>query len=240
MPVYFITGSARGIGLELVDQLSSIPSNTIIAAARTISDELRSLEASRPNLTTVILDVSSESSIASLPSLLPEGTKLDYVINNAGIVAGYGIPALEITADTLQSNMQTNVLGPALTNIALIPFLAPSALVVNVSSGIGSLELIAVGRIPALNASYSISKAALNMLTVHQAHGLKGKARVVCLDPGHVKTRLGGDGASVEIEDSAKGIRKVLDGLKDSEQQKLDMEIGRARYVNFLGGEVPW
>jgi NAD(P)-dependent dehydrogenase (short-subunit alcohol dehydrogenase family) len=243
MPVYFITGAARGIGLELARQLSDLPSSTVIAAVRRTSSELSDLQHDRSNIHIVNCDVSSEASVATLSTTIPEtlpSRKIDFLINNAGVVDSPETRGLTVTAAALNTNIGINVLGPAFIVSILAPLLAPNALVVNVSSGIGSLGLVADGTISAGIAAYSISKAALNMLTIHQADALKGVARVACLDPGHVKTRLGGEKAVVEIADSARGIRKVINELKEGELEKSDRESGRARFFNFRGEEVPW
>ena len=108
----------------------------------------------------------------------------------------------------------------------------------SISSGIASLGLVTDGTIPPNITAYSMSKAALNMYSVHLAMHLKGKARVVCVDPGHVKTRLGGEHATVEPTDSAAGVIKVIRRL-DSDGL-TDRETGRSRFYNFLGEEVPW
>lgn len=66
----------------------------------------------------------------------------------------------------------------------------------------------------------------------------------MCLDLGHVKTRMCGEGASVEIGDSVRGILEVvgrLDLEKDGDGDgDGDVESGRARFWNYLGEEVPW
>ncbi|KAH7355691.1 NADP-dependent dehydrogenase-like protein [Pyrenochaeta sp. MPI-SDFR-AT-0127] len=244
MPVYFVTGSARGIGLELVLQLAAHPENVIIAAVRRTSSELFDIQRERSNVRTVHCDVSSEASVASLSTAIPNtlgpSARIDVVVNNAAVIAGKETHGLSVTTETLNDNIKTNVLGPALVVAALEPFLAPNALIVNVTSGIGSLTLVSNGTIPAHITGYSISKCALNMLTVHQALALKGKARVVCLDPGHVKTSMGGENAVVEVADSAKGIRTVMEKLKHDDEGVVDRENGRARYLNFMGDEVPW
>jgi NAD(P)-dependent dehydrogenase (short-subunit alcohol dehydrogenase family) len=55
--------------------------------------------------------------------------------------------------------------------------------------------------------TYAISKAAVNMLTVHQAEQLKDKGiKVICMDPGWVKTRMGGEGAILEPDVSIGGV----------------------------------
>lgn len=242
MSTYLITGASRGIGLELVHQLSSHPTNTVIATVRSLSRDLLNLQEQAPNVRVLTCDVSSVDSIASLgtwlPTVLPPGTQITHLINNAAVLAHPDVKAVSMTADALAENITTNVLGPAKVVEAVLPFLAPGALIINTTSGIASLQLVSDGTIPSCIAAYSISKCALNMLTVHQAQELKGRCRVVCLDPGHVKTRMGGDKASVEIGDSVKGILAKAEELGRDEEG--DMERGRARFVNFRGEEVPW
>ncbi|KAF2259681.1 NAD(P)-binding protein [Lojkania enalia] len=241
MPVYLLTGASRGIGLELARQLSSTPDNTILALVRSISSPLSSLQDERQNIRVVICDISSEESIASLSSILPSilgDAKVAYIINNAAVLHGSASKALDLSTSSLNANVTTNVLGPAHILQAALPFLADNALIVNMTSGIASLALVSNGTIPAGITAYSISKCALNMLTVHQAQELKGMARVVCLDPGHVKTEMGGEHAVVEIPDSARGILRVLGGL--GKDVHGDMAAGRARFYSFLGDQVPW
>ncbi|OCT53027.1 hypothetical protein CLCR_11416 [Cladophialophora carrionii] len=80
--------------------------------------------------------------------------------------------------------------------------------------------------------TYSISKAAVNMLTVHQSEQLKDRGiKVICMDPGWVKTRMGGDGALLEPEESIGGMLKVVHNLKDEDTGK---------FYTYTGGEVPW
>ncbi|KAK8061280.1 hypothetical protein PG994_007646 [Apiospora phragmitis] len=202
MPVYVVTGARGGIGLEYVRQLTANPSNTVIATGRGHI---------------VQCDVSSEASIATLAQAIPPilgEEKIDVLVNNAGILQSQGQTALNFDGASLLSHMTTNVIGPAKVTKTLLPYLrGGSAIVANISSGLGSLALLSDGSIEPDMTPYSISKCALNMLTVHQVHQLKGKATVVCVDPGHVKTTMGGPGAAVEVEDSASGVLKVLSGL---------------------------
>ncbi|KAH7115048.1 hypothetical protein B0J11DRAFT_539731 [Dendryphion nanum] len=241
MSLYLLTGAARGIGLEIARQLTSNSSTTVIAIVRTISHELADLEKQRPNLHIIISDLSSLDKIANIGIQLPtilRDRKITHVINNAAIVAGPDSHPLALSAFDFTENMAINVLAPAKVVEAALPFLSSDGIIVNITSGIASLELVTNGTIPPNVTAYSISKAALNMYTVHLAMHLKGKNRVVCLDPGHVKTRLGGNGASVETSDSAKGVIAVVEGLSNDEVG--DKETGRARFLNFLGEEVPW
>ena len=101
----------------------------------------------------------------------------------------------------------------------------------NMTSGLGSLAYNRTKETVDCT-TYSISKAALNMLTVHQASDLKGKGVVVvCVDPGWVKTDMGGPGAVLEKEESIGGMLKCLRGLKISDS---------GRFFACDGSEKAW
>ena len=71
-----------------------------------------------------------------------------------------------------------------------------------------------------------------NRLTVHQAAELKSRGiKVICMDPGWVKTRMGGEGAILEPHESIGGMLKTIHGL--------DMQ-GSGRFWQYDGQEVPW
>ncbi|KAL2758767.1 hypothetical protein ACRALDRAFT_1061875 [Sodiomyces alcalophilus JCM 7366] len=239
MTVYVVTGTRTGIGLEYVRQLGRSKDNTIVAAVRNLQGDLAALRAaqgaSEGTVHIIECDVSSESSVAGLAArvegAIGAGTQIDVIINNAAILQSPDQTGLTVTPDAIMSHMSTNLVGPARVLQVLLPLLSPMAIVANISSGIGSLDMLSDGRIGAGVTPYSISKAALNMLTVHQAQNLKDKAIVVAIDPGHVKTELGGPNAVVEIEDSAKGVLGVLGGLKREDTGK---------FLLYKGTELPW
>jgi len=232
MPTYAITGSNRGLGLEFVRQLSSDSSNTIVAAVRSLSGELDDLKAlAKDSAATMHIlecntgDVQSIQSFGSqLAKTLGSDGKLDYLLNNAGINATAEQDALSMTAESLREHMAVNVVGPAETLKACLPLLHDGSTVFNMSSGLGSCGL----KLPKCT-TYSISKAGLNMLTVHQAEQLKDRGiKVLCCDPGWVKTRMGGEGAEIEPETSIAGMLKVL---RQGESGK---------FYRYSGDEVPW
>jgi NAD(P)-dependent dehydrogenase (short-subunit alcohol dehydrogenase family) len=73
--------------------------------------------------------------------------------------------------------------------------------VVNVSSHFGSFAAGLEGA-PA----YSISKAAMNALTVKLAEALPGGVKVNAMSPGWVRTRMGGAGADRSVEEGCDTI----------------------------------
>jgi len=143
--------------------------------------------------------------------------------------------ALSLPWEAVLTHVTNNALGPAKLVEVLLPFLADdgTGVIINISSGMGSLGLQATSTpdIPPHILPYGISKAALNMLTIHQAHELKGKAIVVCFDPGHVKTSMGGANAPTEVKDSAEGILGAVHGLKKEDSGK---------FLHYTGKELPW
>jgi NAD(P)-dependent dehydrogenase (short-subunit alcohol dehydrogenase family) len=239
MPVFVVTGARTGIGLEYIRQLGNEPSNTVVALVRDLKADITALKAivfsSNASVHISECDISSETSLSSLvPQLVSElgpGFKIDVLINNAAILHSRQETSLNLTADTLISHFSTNVVGPAKVLQILLPRLAPGAVVANISSGIGSLTMLSEGRIAAETTPYSISKTALNMLTVHQAKQLEGKVTIVCVDPGHVKTVMGGANAVLEISDSAKGVLALLARLKLEDNGKFFL---------YNGTELPW
>jgi NAD(P)-dependent dehydrogenase (short-subunit alcohol dehydrogenase family) len=234
---YTITGANRGLGLEFVRQLSPNTSNTIIAAVRSLKGELTDLQAlasQSRNIHILECDTSSLASIAAfgtaVTKTLGQDAQLDYLLNNAGINAVREQTALDLNEKDVHHHIAVNVIGPAKTVEALLPHLREGSVVMNMTSGLGSC-----GKGVIKCAAYSLSKAALNMLTVHQAGELKGKGvKVICMDPGWVKTRMGGEGAGLEPATSIGGMLKVVHGLAGVNL------AGVAKFYAYDGSDTPW
>lgn len=93
MATYFISGTSRGLGLQLTASLASRPSSEVskvFAAARKQSDELKKLvEGSSGRVQFVPLEVTSQQSAKEAAQTVEKslnGQGLDYLINNAGIL----------------------------------------------------------------------------------------------------------------------------------------------------------
>lgn len=237
MATYFLTGANRGIGLEFVRQLSANPKNTIIAGVRSLSgenDALHSLATQHNNVHVIECDVSSLESLAGLEFRVAEilsktGANLDFLFNVAGINATSSDTSLTLDPESVTTHMQTNVIGPAKIVSSLQRYLARGATVLNMTSGLASLK---VATETTKCCTYSMSKAALNMLTLHQAADLKKSGvKVVCMDPGWVKTRMGGKGAMIEPEVSVGSMLEVVHGLKEKDS---------GRFLRYDGVDVPW
>ena len=132
---------------------------------------------------------------------------LDMLLNNAAIQeynAGFHAEPL----DALERNFTTNVLSAHWLIHALLPLLkqGKEPRIINVSSGAGKLDVVkAEPNMPA----YRITKLALNGLTLAYAGDLKGQVAVNSLDPGWLKTDLGGPNAPGEPPDGAVRILEL-------------------------------
>jgi NAD(P)-dependent dehydrogenase (short-subunit alcohol dehydrogenase family) len=227
-----VTGANRGLGLEFVRQLLARGAR-VIAACRQPGRALKltELAAAHPgHLSILPLDLNKERSIGGLANEIAMLTDtLDVLINNAGVLVSgerYG----ELGAKTFAETFATNVIGPLLLTQALTPMLArgAAARVVNLSSDLGSLADTAAFNTP----SYAVSKAALNMVTRLTApelgaHGIT----VISLNPGWVKTDMGGAQAPLATDDAVAGMLAVIDTLK----------LGDAgRFLDYAGADVAW
>jgi len=240
MPVCCITGANRGLGLEFVRQLAASNDSTILALTRSLNSDLSDLKKVANKQTHILeCDTGNLSSIKSFVSEAGKvlgGEKIDYLLNNAGINAKPDQTSLSIDPEDLDEHIRINVIGPAKTTEFLLGagLLAPNARIINMTSGLGSMA-VSLSITPRKCATYSISKAALNALTVQQSGELRerlGKECVViCMDPGWVKTRMGGDGAVLEPEESIGGMLKCIHGLGEGSNGK---------FFTYTGKEVPW
>lgn len=249
MPVYCITGANRGLGLEFVRQISQLPSTIIIATTRSNSNDLTDLNSIKPTdnsskIHILECDISASESISSfaksVSSLLQsQSLKITHLIANAGANSVPEQTSLTINPADLHREIDINVVGPAklVENLVSQSLLADNVHILNMTSGLGS-NTKSLTIEPRKCMTYSLSKAALNMLTVHQSAdlrmdgrgGLKG-AVVICMDPGWVKTRMGGSGAILEPEESIGGMLKVFNGLSDADNGK---------FFEYSGVEVGW
>ena len=135
--------------------------------------------------------------------------ELDVLVNNAGISDGRIGPS-EATADHMRTVYETNVFGAVRVLRAFIPLLEKSAapVVVNVSSGVGSLNLASDPSSPwreALFPVYASSKAALNMLTIRYAAAFP-RMRINSVDPGFTATDFNQHRGTQTVEEGAEAI----------------------------------
>ncbi len=207
-----VTGSNRGIGLEIARQLAGQKDTKVILTSR---DESKGKKARaslcqqgldvefRP------LDVTDKESIKRLANDIEKTFgRCDILVNNAGIFpdssdANFNkVPSIfEIALETIEKAMATNVYGPLLLVQALVPLMKKNnyGRIVNLSSGLGQLTYMNAGY-PA----YRMSKTALNVLTRVLSEELRDfNILVNSMCPGWVKTDMGGPKATRSVAQGA-------------------------------------
>jgi NAD(P)-dependent dehydrogenase (short-subunit alcohol dehydrogenase family) len=195
VPTALVTGANRGIGLEVARQLAE-RGFSVLAGAR---DPSR-VPPLGGDVHAVRLDVTDQGTVGALRREVGE---LDVLVNNAAIHYDTWQSVLTADLDVVREALETNTLGAWRTAMAFAPLLraSPHGRLVNVSSGAGALTGMR-DRAPA----YSLSKAALNALTLMLADALRRDAVLVnAVCPGWVATDMGGPGGR-SVSDGAAGI----------------------------------
>jgi NAD(P)-dependent dehydrogenase (short-subunit alcohol dehydrogenase family) len=129
---------------------------------------------------------------------------VDVLVNNAGVLLDEDTPILDLPMETARETFETNLFGALATCQAFVPGMMRRRYgrVVNVSSGAGLL-----GPMQGYAPAYSMSKTALNALTRQMAFAARGRNVLVnAVDPGWVRTDMGGSGAPRSVEKGADTI----------------------------------
>lgn len=230
-----VTGANRGLGLELTRQYAA-RGDEVWAGCR--SPEMATALRGLSNVTALPLDVVDPPSIQAFgESVGRETDRIDLLINNAG-ASGLAFGAdgdhsgvLELAPEHFHAQVEVNAVGPMMVSRALLPRLraAGSAVIVNVSSQLGSLAL---GAQMQRDIGYNASKAALNMVTVALAGTLGPEGVIaVAIHPGWVQTDMGGAEAPLTAEVSAAAILTTVEGLTAADN---------GRFLTWTGETHPW
>ena len=216
METIVVTGANRGIGLALTRVLVT-KGKTVVAICRRPEEsaELRQLAVLHPERLDLIKgDVDHEEELQEAAAVTQKRhKKLDVILNNAGIMPERGDESiLKIDLGVLRLAYETNVLGAVRVIRVFYPMLARSERprILNVASGLGSIST----KDDFAYYAYSISKAALNMLTRALAyefapHGVT----TVAISPGWVRTDMGGEEAQLSPEESAESLAQAIDRI---------------------------
>jgi NAD(P)-dependent dehydrogenase (short-subunit alcohol dehydrogenase family) len=223
MPTVLVVGASRGIGREFARQYAADGAR-VIATCRHDRDSaaLRALGAH-----VLPLDALDPDAMPRLGQHL-DGQPIDIALLVAGVYcdsSGLQPPSRE-RFDTV---MRTNVLAP-MQLIALLAqgLQATRGKLVALSSRMGSIGLTSESN----GWLYRASKAALNS-TVKTASLELGPHGVVCiaLSPGWVRTDMGGPNAQLEVDDSVRSMRRVIEAANRSHN---------GRFLNYSGEQLEW
>jgi NAD(P)-dependent dehydrogenase (short-subunit alcohol dehydrogenase family) len=209
MPRALIVGASRGLGFEFAKQYAD-DGWRVLATHRAPADADRLRAIGAHPIALDVLDPNAPAALtAALDAALAQPAALELAIVNAGI---HGPRQVRIehppsTAD-FDSVMHTNVLGPMrLLAVLVQPLETAKGTLALITSRMGSVSAASTPN----SLLYRVSKAAENMLAkaAHVELSARG-VRVLALHPGWVRTDMGGPNADVDIEESVRGMRRVL------------------------------
>lgn len=195
-----VSGGNRGIGLAVCRALAGRGYRVLLGSRELAHGEREAatLRSAGGDVTAVALDVAHQ---ASVDALAEQCRGVDVLINNAAVCPEGGV--VETSPAALEEAVAVNLLGPWRLLRAVLPHMVQRRFgrVVNVSSGWGSFEDGLDGP-----AAYSVTKAALNALTLVASRGLPANVKVNAVCPGWVRTRMGGAGADRDVDQGAAGV----------------------------------
>ena len=225
-----VTGANRGLGLAFAQTLLARGDHVVATCRRPgRATALNALIGEYPGrLHLLPLELCDPRSIDELARELPLGCDgLDLLVNNAGVLHS-GERFGSVPAANLDDSFRSNASGPLLLTQALAKHLVDGARVANISSSWGSIAGLEAFRTP----SYAISKAAQNMVTALLAKALAPRGIVVlALNPGWVRTEMGGTHAELSVDEAVAGLLDVIDGAATGDS---------GRFLDWRGEDVPW
>ncbi len=204
MPKVLVTGANRGIGLEFARQYAA-EGWEVVATSRepALADELAAIDGVRiEQLGMLDLDA-----VAGFGQRI-DGP-LDLLIANAGTMVPESAETAEDGREWAEMLVVNSIAPYLLAKAVLRQVAAATGKMIALSSGMGSIAESSGGYVP-----YRTSKAALNMAW----HSLAIEARrlgvvVAAIDPGWVKTRMGGPNARISAAQSVGDMRRLIDRL---------------------------
>ena len=231
MPAVLITGASRGLGFEVAKQYA-VEGWRVIACCRKPEDAiaLKKLAPSARDMVSVVaMDVADNDTVRNAALTLKD-VVVDILINSAGIA---GVPQQstgQIDYASWARVLDVNTMGPLRVLEAFTDNLARSErrLVVTITSGMGSLADNTSGG----SIAYRSSKAAVNMVMRSAAIDLAPRGiTCVLINPGWVKTDMGGPDATLSPQQSVSAMRRLIETLGPNDSGK---------FYNYDGRKYPW
>ncbi len=185
--VAVVTGSTRGIGLGIAEELLKKGFSVIITSRNKTDsvDELMKIYGEKVKFISV--DISNQSDVENLVSFTEENYgKIDLLVNNAGVAPRERKDILEISPDDFDYLLDINLKGTFFVTQKFVPLLIKNekSRIVNISSM--SAYTASVNR-----GEYCISKAGISMITkLFAARLAEFGVSVLEIRPGIIETDM--------------------------------------------------
>ncbi len=220
--VAIVTGGSRGIGRSIAIALAEHGADVAVAARKpeALAEAVAAVEATGRRAIAVPTNVRNAEELRNLVDETERRLgRVDVLVNNAGTNPVYG-PVQDIDERAWDAIMNTNVKAiHVLSSHAREAMLrhGDGGAIVNVSSVGGFLASDVIG-------GYSVSKAAVNMLTQVQAKTWgKDGIRVNCIAPGLIRTEF---------------ARALWDDPKFRQASEREAALGRIGEPDEMAGAV--
>ena len=227
MPTCLITGANRGLGLEFAKQYAADDWKVIATCRR--PDAAEALAALEGSIQIYPLDVTDFARVEQLARKL-SGEAIDLLINNAGGSGPRVTTYNSVDYAAWSEVLRVNTMAPLKMSAAFVDHLArgQDRKIVTISSKMGSMADNTSGGAYI----YRSSKAAVNAVMKSLSMDLRDQnVIVVVLNPGWVRTEMGGPGATIDAFESVAGMRDVIDNLSIEDS---------GRFLHYDGTEISW
>ncbi|MFX0016268.1 MAG: SDR family NAD(P)-dependent oxidoreductase [Promethearchaeota archaeon] len=202
--IILITGANKGMGKAMTRKLAEMGATVYMICRNEESGSMAEKDFKDQNLK-VKLKITDLEKVEDIERLAKEVSEeqnhIDVLINNGAVNLESAETRIEnLPLEILERTMNINFRGILLMSQKFIPLLrrSKSGRIINFSSGLGQLTVNRMDYYPA----YSISKTAINAITKNLANELKDtNILVFSVDPGWVRTDLGGPNAPLSIKE---------------------------------------
>jgi NAD(P)-dependent dehydrogenase (short-subunit alcohol dehydrogenase family) len=231
MPTVLVTGANRGLGLEFVRQYAADGWKVHAAcrAPNSAKELQKAAAASGGHIHPLAMDVTDTTSVRSAAGALG-GEAIDVLINNAGVGGPRDERIGRIDYAAWERVLGVNTLGPMRVAEAFVENVAQGRekKIVTITSGMGSIADNTSGG----SYAYRSSKAAVNMVVKSLSLDLAPRG-IVCIvmNPGWVRTDMGGPRGTLAPADSIRAMRRVIAGLTPEDTGK---------FFNYNGQRYAW
>jgi NAD(P)-dependent dehydrogenase (short-subunit alcohol dehydrogenase family) len=219
-----IIGASRGLGFGLVREYLGRGWDVVGTVRGAGATPLREVKDAALSVESV--DINVPAQIAALRGRLNQ-RRFDLLFVNAGVADNAAETIGDVSDESFMHVLKTNALSPMRVIETLAPLVTSTGTIVAMSSGLGSVA----GNDSGGYEVYRASKASLNTLMRSYAARAGGERSLLLMDPGWVRTDMGGRSAPLDVATSTRGIADTI-----------ALRAGKPglQYLDYQGQIVRW